>query len=341
MLNEEVAKMIAQLRSHKFDVIGSLYFISALATGAGERKIVPMTENGSRVPAEIAIENRTTVSDRLQGNTLTEESRGHRADQTTLQTSLPAKNDGTAVALNAESADEFAIGHMFDQIFFDETRVFLPTNRGPFKNSLQWLQAAVEVQLEYFNKGLFVLALRAEGEETEYDSYLEEEAPGMEDTCQLMLEILPEVFNDKEEGAQYVIHHHDLNAYNILVNPETFEVTGLPNWEMPCVVPEWKATIEPKFLDYIVFSWEEDEDEPPIPPSLDEEGEHQFAIEKGDRWDYKLLKRHFTATLKKILGEAGNPDHSDPGVTKTKQEFQSNIWYLTGDCSWTRRFLKK
>ena len=156
-----------------------------------------------------------------------------------------------------------------------------------------------------------------------------------------MLEILPEMSNDEEEGAQYVLHHHDLNACNILVNPESFEITGLQDWEMTCVVPEWKAAIEPRFLDYIVFDWAEDEDEPLIPSSWDEEGEHQFAIEKRDRWEYKLLREHFNVTLKRVLDESGYPDHLDPAVIRKKQGFQSNVWNLTENWPWARKWLRK
>ena len=39
-------------------------------------------------------------------------------------------------------------------------------------------------------------------------------------------------------------------------------------------------------LNYVVFDWEEGNDEPPIPPSWDEEGEHQDAIEKHDIWEF-------------------------------------------------------
>ena len=92
-----------------------------------------------------------------------------------------------------------------------------------------------------------MLASRAEGEETEYDSDLEEEAPEVVDTCQLMLETLPQVSNDEVKVAQYEHHHHDLNACNILVKPETFEIIGILDWEMTCVVPEWRTAIGPKF----------------------------------------------------------------------------------------------
>ena len=64
----------------------------------------------------------------MENYTVIEESR----DQTNLQTSLHAKNDSKVAALKAESADDFAIRYMFDQIFFEETRIFLSSNRGPY-----------------------------------------------------------------------------------------------------------------------------------------------------------------------------------------------------------------
>ena len=132
----------------------------------------------------------------------------------------------------------------------------------PFPNFFALAASRRRGPARVYQQGRLDDGFESRREVIEYDSDLEEETPEVKDTCQLMLEILPEVFDDDEEGAQYVLHHHGLNACNILGNPETFEITGVLDWEMTCAVPEWRAAIGPKFLNYSVVDWEEGEDEP-------------------------------------------------------------------------------
>ena len=222
--------------------------------------------------------------------------------------------------------------------FLFESRIDLPANRGPFQSSLQWMRATVAIQLQWIDKGLSVLCSKQDFEDTEFDSDMEDEAPEMKELCHKMLGILPEIFNEEEDDGGFVLHHHDLNQANILVHPETFEITGILDWEMACVVPEWTATRAPKFLDYIAFDWESEE--PPHPPSYDEE-KHQFAIEARDRWDYKQLRQHFDTALKRALLEFGHAPIVDLSLIETKQEVMRKIQDIAGNWEWTRRWLKK
>lgn len=72
----------------------------------------------------------------------------------------------------------------------------------------------------------------------------------MERLCQEYLDILPRIYKTGEE-TDCTLHHSDLNAVNILVNPETWEITSIVDWEMINIVPAWRASDHPKFLGYM------------------------------------------------------------------------------------------
>lgn len=197
---------------------------------------------------------------------------------------------------------------------------------------------AVEIQVEWINKGLSLLGSKGDDLDTRYDSDLEEEAPQMKDLCHKYLELLPEIFAEADKKNQFVLHHHDLNAANILVDPETFKIAGIVDWEMTCVVPRWKAAVEPVFLEDADFDWETEE--PPIPPSYDME-QDQYAIEARDRWEYKQLRQHYNTTMKQYVKELSYADEVDPEEAKLKRDVERQIYNLTEDWASARYWLKK
>ena len=334
-LNQKVAKLIAQLRKHNFNAIGSLYFDSALRNGARQCAVPPGTTSTNTSERENPFE---PVERNVSEQKLPPPEAGEIVPE---NLKLATKSEFEGVARGTESAEGFAIGHMFDQIFINEARLYLPAERGPFRSSLEWKQAAVKIQLEFINKWLAVAGSGHDDYSFPHDSDLEEEAPGMKDTCHRMLKALPEIFKDEEEDRNFVLHHHDLSARNILVDPQTCKITGILDWEMTCIVPEWKAAIEPKYLQYIEFEWEADDKEPPpMPPSWDED-KHQHEIEARDRWDFKLLRAHFNATLKQVMDASGHALSSDLAATKVKQELERCIWDLTENWERTGKWLAK
>ena len=230
---------------------------------------------------------------------------------------------------------------MFDEVFVSESRVYLPGNRGPFQSSLEWMQAAVAMQLEYINKRISVSGANAD--KTENSEYgFQKDAPKMKDVCHRILDILPEIFKDERRGSGFVLNHHDISAANILVDPETFETTGILDWEYTRVVPKWKTATEPKFLDDNEYEWESPSKEPPSPRSWDKE-KHRDEIEYYDRWAYKQLRDHYNATLKKTRQKAGIIDDLDPAKVDLKKQVNWQIWnvvtwWQSGDW-WLRKYI--
>lgn len=165
-----------------------------------------------------------------------------------------------ATTANASPMD-FAIGPIFSPIFYLDNRLYLPGNGGPYRYASEWVRSEIEMQLRWVKRG------RIEGDRS-YAKDFEKEAPEMETECHRYLQILPSVF-PYEECSSYRLHHGDLNLANILVSPGSFDITGIVDWEMINIVPLWKASDYPVFLQDIEPL---DEEESPIPSYEDVRG---------------------------------------------------------------------
>lgn len=266
VLVEEVAELMLQLNEHEFNSIGGLYFKTALDGKVKDRKRLPTAQKETHRSGAAQ-----TKSDDKGAS---QESRAIRQ---------------SSESSNVSEAQDFVVDQAFDFLFFKSSRYELPGDRGPYMNSLQWLTALVHVQLEWIRTG------PVEGD-NDYGSDFKEEASTMESLCHSYFDTLPSVFPEDEANWSNVIYHHDLNSSNILVDPETFVVTGIVDWEMINVVPAWRAAEHPRFIqESDPF---EDEDEPPIPESYDDE--EDIAVYTRDRWDYRLLRNHWDATMKRL-----------------------------------------
>lgn len=84
----------------------------------------------------------------------------------------------------------------------------------------------------------------------------------MRSRCHKYLNAVQTIFGDEEKKSPFVLHNSKLDAADILVHPDTFQVTCSMDWEMINTVPEWRASNYPWFLTY---ADPEDEEEPPIP----------------------------------------------------------------------------
>ena len=268
-LVDKTAELINELQSHKFGKIGALYF-KPKSSSRASNPVMPSVLDADTSPE--AYDNEMT---------------GKLDHSNTLRSHI----DKTPRRIETNHQEEFEVGRFFHDSFFKASRYYLPGNRGPYKSPLQWFTALVQLQLEWINRG------PVEGD-SDYDTDFEKEASKMKPLCQEYLEILPFVFQDEKNGP-YVLHHHDLNLANIIVDPETFEIRGIVDWEMVNVVPIWKATSHPEFLED-VRPFPEETSAPPTPSYEDEE---DVAVYNRDRWDYQLLRDRWDATMKRLNGD--------------------------------------
>lgn len=303
-LVDNIAELITELQSHVFDEIGALYFKSKSSGTASN-------------PVESPVLDADTIPEAYDNEMTGEPDHSNR---------LRLHIDETARSIETNHKN-FEVGRFFHETFFKASRYYLPGNRGPYRSPLQWLTALVQLQLEWINRG------PVEGDD-DYDSDFEDDALKMKPLCQEYLEILPSVFKDEENGP-YVLHHHDLNLANIIVDPETFDIRGIIDWEMVNVVPMWKATSHPKFLVFIK-PFPEETSAPPTPSYEDEE---DSAVYTRDRWDYQLLRDRWDATMKRLNGDMEKLP--DPGKAEIKNGCLEDIANLTGMYRWAEIWLEK
>jgi hypothetical protein len=172
------------------------------------------------------------------------------------------------------------------------------------------------------------------------------------DLCKGYLEALPTIFPAQDSLAEgpFVPCHEDLNQGNILVDPESFAITGIIDWEMISIVPLWQARSFPNLFDGIdpadSVMFESDEgrvlEEPPRPENYDIEdddsiysGVRSYAISKRDVWDNWLLRKAFSEAL------AQHRVHVDASVSEKRQRtFDEGVSLLNYDWRYTKGLLK-
>ena len=373
-LVEEVAKLVKELHSHSFDKIGSLYFKSALEEladgrdhlltaipnqdrrGSGDDHDVIATGMSKEVGlekhqerTEPAKENVTaqaqgfsSVYDRDAAALPPVSSESHRADAQDNNASKEETGPGFEKQHSGEvrpgtlaegNSGSFAIDRVFDSRFFTADKYYHPGNRGPYRCTMEWLSTVIRFQQQWIKDGPIE-------DDDDYDSDFEEEAPKMLRYCKEFLDVLPRVFANEEAEVPYTLHHHDLNASNIIVNPETFDIIGIVDWEMVNIVPMWRAAEHPEFLDF-AKPWTEEISEPPtlesLPPDSYRENQVDIILDRRDRWDYQLLRDHWDATMKKLRKD--DEVLLDPSEVKTKNGYFYQISNLTDMWNWARIWL--
>ena len=365
-----LAPLLGQLRDHKFDEIGSLYF------SGREEPIDPQYWSETALPTDEVLVDSAQNAPRSCHD---EDSHQHEdqnsectvavpPDMVALQHDLPSADsmralfitsrtsgylwrpkglaEGTPdLSTEASGQNRYTVGLLHDPLFYLYRRLYLPGNRGPFRSSRDWMDAELDFQRRWIRTAHTIKTspVRDDFDVNDWSSDCDEEAPELEKLTLDFQGVLPEVFPDSEEEVfPYILYHHDLSLASILVNPDTFEITGILDWEKIQVVPEWKASRFPKFLnDQIDFEGIEDgEPRMPTPAECEEDGENYnpVVVERRDRWDNKILRQHYDEALSRIMVE----DHFF-GYTrdsaKTKRDLEKQVWDITEGARSARTWL--
>ena len=336
-LTDELAGFTKEIQDYQFDEIGALYFRSAFEKVTEERALA-MTKEASMGEKTIGLESldqsekvhssRTSMATHFQPLQLCRSPDG--AAQLEKMAHETEKQFQCQPALTSNSSKEdWAIGQLHDGVFIIRNRIYLPSDRGPYPDQVEWLRGLIHLQIEWIKKGDVEI-------DEEYPDDFREEAPAMMSLCHEYLEVLPKLFSDEEERQSYVLNHSDLNLANILVDPETFDITGIIDWEMVNVVPLWRAVDYPVFMQDIEPM---DEQEPPIPSYEDEE---DIAVYIRDRWDNRLMRRHWKDTMELLRGAVTGTKTSDEAPeVKSKREFLAQIPNLTDRWTSAQHWVKE
>lgn len=217
------------------------------------------------------------------------------------------------------SKSGFKIGPSVDGAFFAGRRLYLESNRGPYESCREWLSALIHIEQEFIRTAKVLLEtqqeMTPEHRAEDWDTLVDEIGVDEEDfideyddmvaTCLEYERVLPLVFPSQEtpqsDKLRFPLHHCDLRAANILVDPDTFTITGVIDWEQACAVPHWYGVKYPLLIN-------KDEPigdgEPPVSKTYDvDSAEYNLAkVAERDRWEAKFLRGRFDGAVEQLMG---------------------------------------
>ncbi|PUU82923.1 phosphotransferase enzyme family-domain-containing protein [Tuber borchii] len=223
----------------------------------------------------------------------------------------------------ATDYNDFVIGPIVNASFFAGKRKPLTKrDRGPYRNDRVYLLALLKVEME--DKKLLLKLTsdkraagiqKAKHESLESDETDEdddaEDAPEILENIQQLLEILPSIFSEDMQTEKFVLHHHDLNRSNIMVDHTTLEITGIIDWECITTVPAWEDTYPKMLLG-------EDMEEQPDPLVFGETDE--CRIERWEKWE--------NTKLRKISDQAAGSGANNDKDACDKRGFREQLYLL-------------
>ncbi|KAH7085995.1 kinase-like domain-containing protein [Paraphoma chrysanthemicola] len=140
----------------------------------------------------------------------------------------------------------FCLSQVVSIPFFWGKHVHFTAPRGPFTHSRDWLAAQLQLYMlgadEPFSDPEFSPGTDDDDERDKFST-----PDVLKARAQRLLNLLPTIFPNATES--FVLHHADLNASNILIDPLNHTLTGIIDWECVHTVPLWSACQTPKFLD--------------------------------------------------------------------------------------------
>jgi hypothetical protein len=113
-------------------------------------------------------------------------------------------------------------------------------------------------------------------------------------------DIIPSLFTSSP--TTFALCHHDLSTSNIIVDPTTYQITGIVDWESVGVIPSWEQPY-PEFI----MAPEVDEEPKPLEP-----GEENDCLEQQwEDWENMGLRKVFDGVVAPGQRGRGGSDGSD------------------------------
>lgn len=216
------------------------------------------------------------------------------------------------------SASGFYIGTSVDPAFFSGRRCYIQSNRGPFRSSGEWVRALLEVEWEFIKTAKSLLLSKSDmpnvlNEEQWKDLVRDEiglDEDDLEDfgdfkqSYQSYQRLLPLVFGDQDSIASgkrpFSLYHEDLRSANIIVNPSTYEITDIIDWEQTTTIPDWYGIDYPAFLRGDDPFDEYDGKKTPVTYDSEDEEYNAVTVSARDRRDGQLLRKRFDEAMGKL-----------------------------------------
>lgn len=202
--------------------------------------------------------------------------------------------------------EKYVIGPIVTPYMFAGGRKLrVSRNLGPYSNDADYIAALAASELEDMN-----LLLSADApSHSDFDEDLAEDAEDIIEVLGELQTISTALFPSRPRI--FALYHHDLSLANILVDPVTYEVTGIVDWECVGTRPHWEDTY-PLFLLGPEIT---DEIEPLAPGDTD-----GFRVERWENWEKTKLRSVFDRELDKV-------PHIDDGEDsdEARREFRQQL----------------
>lgn len=138
--------------------------------------------------------------------------------------------------------------------------------------------------------------------------------------------LLPLVFGDQDSVASgkrpFSLYHEDLRSANIIVNPSTYEITGIIDWEQTTTIPDWYGVDYPAFLRGPDPFDEYDGEKTPVTYDSDDEEYNAVTVSARDRRDGQLLRKRFDEAMGKLGWKDWN---NKSALDEIKSEFIEGV----------------
>jgi aminoglycoside phosphotransferase (APT) family kinase protein len=184
---------------------------------------------------------------------------------------------------------EFTVGPLATLSFVYGDRIHLQNSRCAFETSSSYLTTLLHLHISStMNRKI------AASTDDEYDEDDISEFEDMIAAYESLLSILPVFFpSDASDAETFSLFHDDISTDNILVDPTTFRITGIVDWECVSLQPLWEVSRVPKLLEgpeVLVFHGYPQIPDTPPPP---EPGADVVQKEQREALEQMLLRRIF------------------------------------------------
>ena len=225
-----------------------------------------------------------------------------------------------AVRVSQTEDEKYVLGPLVTPYMFAGGRKLrVPRDLGPYSNDMDYIAALAASEME----DMKLLLLPDARSHTDFDEDLAEDA---EEIIQVLDELQP-IFATlfPSQPRNFALQHHDLSLPNILVNPATYQITGIVDWECVGTRPHW----EDPYPEFLLGPEVTEEIEPLAPGDTD-----KFRVERWENWEKMKLRLVFD-------GELGEARHDDNGRDEIRRELRKQLDLLGVSPGMVQRWVKK
>ena len=191
-----------------------------------------------------------------------------------------------------DSKAEFVIGPIVTQfMFMNGRRQLLLRDRGPYHHDSDFVRALIDVQIADIH---FLKTMPSNG--PNFDENIHEDGPAILRVMDELLSLVPTIFPRGKKKGSFLsaLLHPDLSLSNIMIDPNTLQITGIIDWECTNASPLWQHAY-PYFLTGPKVE--------KAPPRVEPGDTDEVRIEHWDHWEKVQLRAVFDEVVEPLAEE--------------------------------------